>query len=117
MSRSWTRMLGWIASRSGGISKASTSDRGVVHVSWWASGWGATGIPTLAPMRGPQIPPAIGDPRTDAPVVGADPRHRVLAEEPRPALHRATSLRLGHANGVGEPVRGPVIGSEDLRPV
>ena len=60
---------------------------------------------------------AVGDHATDVPVVGADSRHRVLAEEPCPALHRATRLRLGHANGVGEPVRGHVIGSEDLRPV
>ena len=37
---------------------ATTSGRTVVQLSWWASGWSATVIPTIAPIRGPQMPAA-----------------------------------------------------------
>ena len=64
-------------------------------MSWWASGWSGTVIPTIAPMRGPQMPggadddvgrdlAAVRDDRPDPAVVGADAGHGVLAEERAP---------------------------------
>ena len=117
-------MLGWIASRSVGMSNAMTSGRGVVHVSWWASGWSATVMPTIAPMRGPQMPAAHTtmsagiSPRSvidalDVAVVGADVGHGVLAEEAGSALDRPARLRFRDAHRVGQAVRRHVIGADD----
>ncbi len=57
-SRSWARTIGWTSSRSGAMPWATTSGRTSVQAYWWASGWRGTGMPTIAPMRGPQMPAA-----------------------------------------------------------
>ena len=103
---------------------ATISGSGFVFVYWWASGWSGTVIPTIAPISGPQMPAAhttmsasispssVTTARTRPSSVRM-PGHGVAAEEAGAALGRAAGLRLGHADGLGEPVGRDVVGAED----